>query len=273
MAKAAGLTDSRGNLPLARQNMAYLADALAAMLGSVFGVSTVVTYAESTVGIADGARTGLMPIVTGVCFALAIPFAPIVSAIPPLATGPILLIVSAKMFGSLKDIDWGDFEEAMPAFVTVVTMPFTFNIGYGISAGVATWFAIQILLAPGRTSQGISPTLRLQAMWSDAWAELDNSSVDEETFKYYGACTRCQNNGLPASGPTSTPSPSTPCAPGKFATLFNIELGKFLLHGLRQHLLNRLLLVLQRPTGGDPDARHEPRGLSPGRESSGREPA
>ena len=93
VAKVAGLTDRNGNLPLARQNMAYLADAIAALFGSMLGVSTVATFAESTAGVADGAKTGLAPLVTGACFLLAIPFAPVVSAVPPLASGPILCLL------------------------------------------------------------------------------------------------------------------------------------------------------------------------------------
>lgn len=135
VAKVAGLTDRNGNLPLARQNMAYLADAIAALFGAMLGVSTVATYAESTAGVADGAKTGLAPLVTGVCFLLAIPFAPVVSAVPPMASGPILCLLGALMCSSVRGIDWEDLQESMPAFVAMVTMPFTFSIGYG------TWAA------------------------------------------------------------------------------------------------------------------------------------
>ena len=136
VAKVAGLTDRNGNLPLARQNMAYLADAIAALFGSMLGVSTVATFAESTAGVADGAKTGLAPLVTGACFLLAIPFAPVVSAVPPLASGPILCLLGALMCSSVRGIDWDDLQESIPAFVAMVTMPFTFSIGYG---GVSAW--------------------------------------------------------------------------------------------------------------------------------------
>lgn len=168
VAKAAGLTDSKGNIPLLKQNMAYIADALAAMMGSIFGVSTVATYAESTIASADGAKTGLASIVTGLCFVLSIPFAPIVSAIPPLATGPILCMVGGLMFKELREVDWDDVEESLPAFLCVLTMPFTFSIGYGIIAGVLLWLMIQVLLAPSRMVKGVDPFLKFKKLWSDA---------------------------------------------------------------------------------------------------------
>eukprot|EP00913_Durusdinium_trenchii_P034053 g31875.t1 len=100
-----------------RENMAYLADALAALIGSMLGVSTVATFAESTAGVADGAKTGLASLVTGACFLLAIPIAPVVSAVPPLASGPILCLLGALMCSSVRGIDWDDYEE--PSLSTV----------------------------------------------------------------------------------------------------------------------------------------------------------
>jgi len=181
VAKAAGLTDKRGNLPLAKQNMAYIADALAALMGSIFGVSTVATYAESTVASTDGAKTGLASIVTGLCFVLAIPFAPIVSAIPPLATGPILCLVGGLMFRELREVDWDDVEEAIPAFVGVMMMPFTFSIGYGIIGGVGVWFAVQFLLIPHRLTQGVDPLIRFKTLWRNAREESECEKASPET--------------------------------------------------------------------------------------------
>ncbi|CAK9070264.1 unnamed protein product [Durusdinium trenchii] len=171
VAKVAGLTDRRGNLPLARQNMAYLADALAALIGSMLGVSTVATFAESTAGVADGAKTGLASLVTGACFLLAIPIAPVVSAVPPLASGPILCLLGALMCSSVRGIDWDDYEESMPAFVSMVTMPFTFSIGYGIIGGLALWIAIQILLAPVRIYRREDPFVRFKKLWAGVFVE------------------------------------------------------------------------------------------------------
>ena len=130
VARVAGLTE---NGDLVNQDMAYLADALAALFGSFCGVSTVATYGESAVAVADGARTGLASFVTGCCFALALPFAPLLSCIPPLASAPILCLMGAMMCSSLRRIDWENLEEAIPAFLVLITMPFTFSVGYGHS--------------------------------------------------------------------------------------------------------------------------------------------
>mmetsp|Transcript_42328 Transcript_42328/g.88432 ORF Transcript_42328/g.88432 Transcript_42328/m.88432 type:complete len:178 (+) Transcript_42328:1245-1778(+) len=153
--------------------MAYLADALAMMVGSVLGVSTVSTFAESTAGVADGAKTGLASLVTGSCFLLAIPFSPIVSAVPPLASGPILCLLGAMMCSSVKGVDWDDFQESLPAFVAMITMPFTFSIGYGIIAGLGLWISIQLLLAPLRLYRGESPMVRVRKLWGSAFVEGD----------------------------------------------------------------------------------------------------
>merc|ERR1712048_1184872 len=161
VARFAGLADASGNLPIGQQNMAYIADAFAAMSGSVLGVSTVATYVESGSAVADGAKTGLSSLVTGTCFLVAVFFAPIVSAIPPAATGPIIFLVGSLMFGEVRHIDWEDYEESMPAFFTIATMAFTFNIGYGIVFGVFFWLVIQLVLAPYRVMKGIDPLIRM----------------------------------------------------------------------------------------------------------------
>mmetsp|Transcript_79772 Transcript_79772/g.258430 ORF Transcript_79772/g.258430 Transcript_79772/m.258430 type:complete len:165 (+) Transcript_79772:1203-1697(+) len=137
----------------------------------MLGVSTVTTYVESSAGVADGAKTGLAAIVTGICFALAIFFAPLVSAIPPLASGPILCLLGGLMFGSVRGIDWDDLEESLPAFLAMVTMPFTFSIGYGIIAGLFAWVIIQLLLVPHRLIQGVHPFVRFRALWDGAWID------------------------------------------------------------------------------------------------------
>merc|ERR1712151_361727 len=117
---------------------------------------------ESGAGVADGAKTGLASLVTGTCFLVSTFFAPIVSAIPPLATGPILVIVGSLMFGEVARIDWHDHEESMPSFLAIVTMAFTFNIGYGIIFGVALWMLMQVLLVPYRLMNGIDPFIRVR---------------------------------------------------------------------------------------------------------------
>eukprot|EP00490_Sorites_sp_Unknown_P019247 CAMPEP_0114668344 /NCGR_PEP_ID=MMETSP0191-20121206/36073_1 /TAXON_ID=126664 /ORGANISM="Sorites sp." /LENGTH=187 /DNA_ID=CAMNT_0001921111 /DNA_START=9 /DNA_END=572 /DNA_ORIENTATION=- len=163
--------------------MAYLADAISALIGSMLGVSTVATFAESTAGVADGAKTGLAPLVTGCCFLLSIPIAPVVSAVPPLASGPILCLLGALMCSSVRGIDWDDYQEAMPAFVAMVTMPFTFSIGYGIIAGLLLWIAIQLLLTPLRLWRKEDPLVRCKALWAGVFVEGEEDEEDEEGKK------------------------------------------------------------------------------------------
>mmetsp|Transcript_79776 Transcript_79776/g.258455 ORF Transcript_79776/g.258455 Transcript_79776/m.258455 type:complete len:161 (+) Transcript_79776:1203-1685(+) len=143
----------------------------------MLGVSTVTTYVESSAGVADGAKTGLAAIVTGICFALAIFFAPLVSAIPPLASGPILCLLGGLMFGSVRGIDWDDLEESLPAFLAMITMPFTFSIGYGIIVGLFAWVIIQLLLVPHRLIQKVHPFVRFRALWDGAW--IDGQAEDK----------------------------------------------------------------------------------------------
>jgi len=162
VAKFAGLADANGQLPIGQQNMAYMADAFAAMCGSMLGVSTVATYVESGAAVSDGAKTGLSSLVTGACFLASACLAPLVSAIPPLATGPILLLVGSLMFGEVTQVNWQDYEESMPAFLTIVTMAFTFNVGYGIIFGMAMWIVVQLLLMPYRLWKGIDPLVRIR---------------------------------------------------------------------------------------------------------------
>jgi len=172
VAKFAGLADANGDLPMGRQNMAYIADAFAAICGSMLGVSTVVTYVESGAAVSDGAKTGLSSLVTGACFLASVFLAPLVSAIPPLATGPILLLVGCLMFGEVKKLDWQDYEESMPAFLTIVTMTFTFNIGFGIIFGVAMWIVMQLILMPYRFWKGIDPLVRIRGPLPDKDSEM-----------------------------------------------------------------------------------------------------
>ena len=94
--------------------MAYVSDAVATMVGSALGTSTVTTYIESSAGVVDGGRTGLTAVTVGLWFALAIPFAPLLSKIPPLASGPILSIVGGLMMKNIENFEWSDVEEALP---------------------------------------------------------------------------------------------------------------------------------------------------------------
>ena len=95
---------------------------------------------------------------------------------PPLASGPILCLLGAMMCSSVRGVDWDDFQESVPAFVAMITMPYTFSIGYGIIAGLALWISIQVLLAPLRLYRGESPLVRVHMLLASAFVE----STDDE---------------------------------------------------------------------------------------------
>jgi AGZA family xanthine/uracil permease-like MFS transporter len=115
---------------------AMLVDAVGVSAGAALGTSTVTAYVESSAGVAAGGRTGLTAVTTGICFLLALFLAPIAALIPGSATSAALIIVGVLMAQSIKEIDFQDFVVAIPAFFTIVLMPFTYNIANGISFGV-----------------------------------------------------------------------------------------------------------------------------------------
>lgn len=130
----AGMLDEKGKLP--NMNKALLADAVATSVGAVLGTSTVTTFVESAAGVSEGGKTGLTAVTTGVLFILAIFIAPFALMVPAAATAPALIIVGVLMMGAVKEIDFEDFTDAMPAFFTIAIMPFTFSIANGIAAGI-----------------------------------------------------------------------------------------------------------------------------------------
>ena len=130
-----------GNFPRARQ--AFAVDALATIFGSVFGLSPVTSYIESAAGVGVGARTGLTAVFVGFFFFLSVFFAPIIASIPPWATGGALIIVGSMMARSLAKIKWHDVTHATTAFITVMVMPLTYSIAYGLIAGIGTWLVLQ----------------------------------------------------------------------------------------------------------------------------------
>lgn len=138
----AGYLDKNGRLPKIKNAM--LVDAVATMFGATIGTSTVTTYVESTAGVAQGGRTGLTSVTTGVLFLVAIFFAPLIGIVPGAATAPALIIVGVLMMGAIKEIDFEDFTNAFPAFMTIAFMPFTFSIADGISAGFLAYPIVKI---------------------------------------------------------------------------------------------------------------------------------
>jgi AGZA family xanthine/uracil permease-like MFS transporter len=141
--KRAGLLDASGNLP--RIGRALTADAGAAMLGACLGTSTTTSYIESAAGVEEGGRTGLTSVMVSALFLLALFFTPLILAIPAAATAPALVIVGVFMMQSVTEIDWKDFGVAVPAVLTILTMPLTFSISEGIAVG----FFVYVLLMLG----------------------------------------------------------------------------------------------------------------------------
>jgi len=129
----AGLMNRDGTVPRLRQ--ALTADSGGAILGSVLGTSTVTSYIESAAGIQAGGRTGLTAVVTGVLFLLTLFLAPLARSIPEFATAPALVFVACLMARALKDLNWDDASDYLPAIVTAIAMPFTFSIATGIGLG------------------------------------------------------------------------------------------------------------------------------------------
>ncbi len=125
-------------------NRAMLSDAIATATGAVCGTSTVTTFTEVNAGVAAGGRTGLTSVFCGMFFVVAMFLSPIAQLIPGCATAAALIYVGILMMGSLKNIDWSDFKIAVPAFLTLVIMPFTYNISYGIAFGLISYVVISV---------------------------------------------------------------------------------------------------------------------------------
>lgn len=148
LSKKAGYLDDKGNMPRAKTTFSM--DGLAAIFGSLMGTSTTGTYVESASGIQDGGRTGITSVVTGGLFVVAMFLWPIASAIPGAATAPALVLVGAMMMDGIRHIDWDEISEGVPAFLTIITMPLAFSIADGVSIGVISYCAIQLLSGNGR---------------------------------------------------------------------------------------------------------------------------
>lgn len=139
----ADMLDKDGKLP--RIKGALFADAIATSAGAVLGTSTTTTYVESASGVTEGGRTGLTALTTGVLFLIAIFFAPLFKTIPSFATAPALIVVGFYMLANVVKIDFEDMSEAIPAFLCIIAMPFTYSISEGISIGVISYVLINLL--------------------------------------------------------------------------------------------------------------------------------
>ena len=142
VATKAKMLDENEKLP--RIKFALLADAIATLIGAVFGTSTTTTYVESSAGVGAGARTGLASVVTGLLFLLAIFFAPVFTAIPGFATAPALIFVGFLMVTAIVDIKFDDLTEAVPAYLCLIAMPLMYSISEGIAIGVISYVIINL---------------------------------------------------------------------------------------------------------------------------------
>jgi AGZA family xanthine/uracil permease-like MFS transporter len=139
----AGLLDRQGNPPRTREIL--IVDSLAAAAGGAASVSSNTSYIESAAGVGEGARTGVASLVTGALFLLAMFFAPLVTVVPFEAATTALVVVGFLMMTAVRTIDWSDYEIAIPAFLTIVLMPFTYSISNGIGGGMVSYVLIQLV--------------------------------------------------------------------------------------------------------------------------------
>ena len=149
VASKGDLLDENGKLPNAKQ--ALFADAIATTVGALLGTSTVTSYVESASGIGEGGRTGLTAMTTGILFLLSLFLSPLFIAVPTQATSPVLIIVGVMMASSLKEIDFNDFTNAIPAFLTLAMMPFAYSIADGIIFGIISFTILK--LATGKSKE------------------------------------------------------------------------------------------------------------------------
>jgi len=145
----AGLNDEDGTPPNAQRIL--VVDSIAAAAGGAAGVSSNTSYIESAAGVGDGARTGLASVVTGLLFLLSTLAAPLVQHIPSEAAVPALVLVGFLMMSQVKHISWDDEEIAIPAFLTIVLMPFTYSITAGIGAGFITYVVLKVVKGKAST--------------------------------------------------------------------------------------------------------------------------
>lgn len=155
----AGILDEKGNMP--RLNQAFMADAVATVCGSALGTSTTTTYVESAAGVAQGGRSGLTAFVTAVCFALSLLFAPLFLAIPSAATAPALILVGLFMVAPLKDLDYDNYSESIPAFFTLILMPLAYSISDGILIGIIFYVVVNMITG---NFKKLTPTMYILAL-------------------------------------------------------------------------------------------------------------
>ncbi len=153
IATEANLIDAQGTIP--NNNKILIVDSLAAAMGGVGSISSNTSYIESASGVGEGARTGLASVVTGILFLLTTFLAPLVAVIPYEAATPALVIVGFLMMSQIKEVEWSDYGIGIPAFLTIILMPFTYSISVGIGAGFISHVLIRLVQGRGKEVHGL----------------------------------------------------------------------------------------------------------------------
>ena len=143
VSKKANMINPDGTIPGVKKVL--MADAVATVWGAICGTSTTTTYVESASGVATGGRTGLTSFTVAICFAIALFFAPVFLAIPSAATAPALILVGVMMMSSILDVDFNDFSECIPAYITMIVMPLAYSISDGIMLGLISYVVLNAL--------------------------------------------------------------------------------------------------------------------------------
>ncbi|KAJ7502793.1 xanthine/uracil permease [Mycena galericulata] len=141
MAKFAGLRDPV-TMDFENSTIAYCVDAFSISMGSLLGTSPVTAFIESATGISEGGKTGITAMVTGICFFISVFFAPIFASIPSWATGGALIIVGSLMMRNVREVNWDYIGDAVPAFLTIIIIPLSYNIAYGVIAGIISYLVL-----------------------------------------------------------------------------------------------------------------------------------
>jgi AGZA family xanthine/uracil permease-like MFS transporter len=159
VSQKAGFVDEKGNVE--DIDKVFMADSIGTVCGACLGTSTTTTYVESSAGVGEGGRTGLTAFSAAMCFVLALFFAPIFLGIPSAATAPALILVGVMMMEPVVRIDWTNFREAIPAFVTLILMPVAYSISDGILIGMITYVVLNALTGKAKE---ITPTMWVLAV-------------------------------------------------------------------------------------------------------------
>ncbi len=159
VSQKAGFVDEKGNVE--DIDKVFMADSIGTVCGACLGTSTTTTYVESSAGVGEGGRTGLTAFSAAMCFVLALFFAPIFLGIPSAATAPALILVGVMMMEPVVRIDWTNFREAIPAFVTLILMPVAYSISDGILIGMITYVVLNALTGKAKD---ITPTMWVLAV-------------------------------------------------------------------------------------------------------------